>query len=312
MGTIAQNQQTTFSSPQNGDSPIDADVVRTNDNALVAKHNAHDADATLHVQTGLLASRPAASTPYAMWLDENRRLYVDNGSAWNEVPYLRLSNTSSQTMAGALDVTGTVTSDGVVSSAALTVQAGGADITGNSEVDGTLLVTGNTTINGTATFNGGLAGSFTVPAANVGGGTFPASASWRFGGGASNLKVDNTFSRMTLESMQLRQAFIADPYGSGGIVPFPTNANIAAFSLYTNGASYTIDCSSIQEPGVYYVCVVLMANVTVAVSGVSWGTVGAPTMPSAVNNILCFQVVNFATQGGGGDVNAATLLMKNY
>ncbi len=105
MGLIGQNQQTSFTSPANGESPIDGDVVRTNDNALVTKHNAHDADATIHVQTGTLASRPAAGTAYALYVDENRRVYVDNGSAWTEVPYIRASTT----VTGDITFTGTIT-----------------------------------------------------------------------------------------------------------------------------------------------------------------------------------------------------------
>lgn len=105
MGLVAQNQQTSFANPANGQSPMDADVVRNNDNALVAKLNAHDADATIHVQTGLLSARPAATTPYAMYMDENRRLYVANGTVWTEIPYLKAGDS----VTGGITFSGTVT-----------------------------------------------------------------------------------------------------------------------------------------------------------------------------------------------------------
>ena len=91
MALIGQHQQTTFADPQAGQSPISAGVVRGNDNAIRAQHNAHDADATIHVQTGLLANRPAPSTPNAIYMDENGRIYRDNGAAWVEVPYASLA-----------------------------------------------------------------------------------------------------------------------------------------------------------------------------------------------------------------------------
>jgi hypothetical protein len=152
MGLIAQNQQTPFTSPSNGDSPIDADTVKGNDNSLTAKHNTHDADATVHVQTGLLSARPAASTPYAMYLDENKRLYVDNGAAWAEVPYARLDAagtnafTNNVTVGGTLGVTGLVTTGNID---VLDVDA--ADIVADSYTGGPIAVTGNSTVTGTLT-----------------------------------------------------------------------------------------------------------------------------------------------------------------
>jgi hypothetical protein len=155
MALVALNQQTTFADPQNGQSPMDADTVRSNDNALVAKHNAHDADVTIHVQTGLLASRPTAATPYAMYLDENSRLYVDSGAAWTEVPYARLDAAgvnaflNNVTIGGTLGVTGTTA------------------VTGNATVGGNLTVTGTVTA-------GGISGPTVVPASSVTTGTFAA------------------------------------------------------------------------------------------------------------------------------------------
>ena len=132
MALVGQHQQTAFSDPQAGQSPMAASVVRNNDNAIRATHNAHDADATIHVQTGLLANRPAAGTAYAMYMDENRRLYVDNGSAWAEVPYV-LPTAASTTLTGDL-----------------TVQGNGA-VEGDFAVDGVSAFGGNVGVTGTVT-----------------------------------------------------------------------------------------------------------------------------------------------------------------
>ena len=108
MALIGQHQQNSFSNPQNGQAP-DADVVRGNDNAVVSKHNAHDADATIHVQTGPLSARPSAGTAGAVYIDDNKRIYVDNGAAWGEVPYARLDAVGTNAFASNVTVGGNLT-----------------------------------------------------------------------------------------------------------------------------------------------------------------------------------------------------------
>jgi hypothetical protein len=94
MGTISQHQLSTFSSPVNATSPIDANTVRGNDNTIKTQYNAHDADATIHLQNGAVGSRPAAATAGAgaMWLatdtDAIYAWYTD-GSTWYEIDYIR-------------------------------------------------------------------------------------------------------------------------------------------------------------------------------------------------------------------------------
>ena len=158
MGLVALNQQTPFTSPSNGDSPMDADTVKGNDNSLVAKHNTHDADATVHVQTGLLSARPGASTPYAMYLDENKRLYVDNGATWAEVPYARLDAAGTNAFTNNVTIGGTLEVDGIITAnAAMDVLAiDAAAITADSYTGGPIAVTGNSTITGTLTALTGL------------------------------------------------------------------------------------------------------------------------------------------------------------
>jgi len=88
MALVGQYQQSSFVTPSIGQTPIASGSVRANDNALAAVLNAHDADATIHVQTGTLANRPAAGTVGQMYLVTSGasigELYYDDG-AWQLV-----------------------------------------------------------------------------------------------------------------------------------------------------------------------------------------------------------------------------------
>jgi hypothetical protein len=116
-GTVAQNQVSAFTSPSNGDA-LDATVVKANDNATRTAFNTHDADPTIHVQSSVLASRPAAATTGRLWLtSDGLRFYYDTGSAWSEAAYLPLVGGTltggltgtSATFSGALTVSGLTT-----------------------------------------------------------------------------------------------------------------------------------------------------------------------------------------------------------
>jgi hypothetical protein len=87
MTTTGRHQLRPLTGPPGG-RPIDADVVRGNDNLLRQKLNAHDADATIHVQSSALADRPAPGVPGRLWVTPNAgtyRLWFDDGVAWNHV-----------------------------------------------------------------------------------------------------------------------------------------------------------------------------------------------------------------------------------
>lgn len=82
MALVNQYQQTPFTTPVNG-APNDASIVLGNDNAVRGKHNQHDADATIHIQSSLAGDRPAAGVAGRVWLSsDTRTLAYDNGSAW--------------------------------------------------------------------------------------------------------------------------------------------------------------------------------------------------------------------------------------
>lgn len=86
---VGQHQVTTFTSPVNGQTPIDANVVRSNDNTLKTAYDAHDNDPTIHVQDSLASARPSAGTAGRKWLDSDTlRVYFDNGSVWSEIAYV--------------------------------------------------------------------------------------------------------------------------------------------------------------------------------------------------------------------------------
>lgn len=90
--TVGQHAVAAFSTPQRND-PLDADVVRGNDNTLRSSYVDHDADPGIHVQSSEIASRPAANTVASgtKWITTDssasnpRRLFISDGTSWNEV-----------------------------------------------------------------------------------------------------------------------------------------------------------------------------------------------------------------------------------
>ena len=87
---VGSHSVAAFTSPSNGDS-LDANVVKGNDNSLRAAYVAHDADPGIHIQSSLIASRPAAGTVGRKWLTTdtgNVRLWYDTGSVWEEADYI--------------------------------------------------------------------------------------------------------------------------------------------------------------------------------------------------------------------------------
>jgi hypothetical protein len=85
--TVASHAVAAFTDPQNGQSPIDADQVTSNDNALRVGYVAHDADPGIHLQSSALASRPAFGSAGRKWMTVDgsvARLWFDTGSVWIE------------------------------------------------------------------------------------------------------------------------------------------------------------------------------------------------------------------------------------
>ena len=155
MPTVGSHQQAPVTIPVNGTSPVDADEVRLNDNAIITNYNAHDNDSTLHVQSSSLATRPPASLVGRLWfVTDSQQLFYDTGTAWvtlkldasslttGTVPTARVVGAYDNiTSVGTLDdlaVTGNVTAGanvnvtGTVTAAALVGPLTG-NVTGNAD-----------------------------------------------------------------------------------------------------------------------------------------------------------------------------------
>lgn len=92
--TIGQHGIAAFTNPSNGDA-LDANIVKGNDNSLRSAYVDHDSDPGIHVQSSLIASRPAAGSLGRKWLTTDSgafRLWYDDGSAWQEISYLSSSS----------------------------------------------------------------------------------------------------------------------------------------------------------------------------------------------------------------------------
>lgn len=131
-GTIGATQQGAFATPVEGGA-LDASVVLGNDNTIRGKHNAHDIDPTIHVQSSSLATRPAAGTAQRVWVStDGFRAYLDSGAAWNEFAYLPIAG---GTMTGVAVFTGlTATAATVASLTATAMQITGASTHGSASV----------------------------------------------------------------------------------------------------------------------------------------------------------------------------------
>ena len=88
--TIGQHSVAAFTSPVNGD-PLNATVVVANDNSTRSAYVDHDSDSGIHVQSSLLAARPAAGTAGRKWMTTDTgdvNLWFDTGAAWEEIAYV--------------------------------------------------------------------------------------------------------------------------------------------------------------------------------------------------------------------------------
>jgi hypothetical protein len=85
--TIGQHNVAAFTAPVNG-SPLDANVVRANDNGVRTGHNAHDNDPGVHIQSSLFSVRPPPGVPGRKWVTNDTgtyELWFDTGTAWAQV-----------------------------------------------------------------------------------------------------------------------------------------------------------------------------------------------------------------------------------
>jgi hypothetical protein len=218
--TVGQHGVAAFTSPVNGD-PLNATVVVANDNATRGAYVDHDSDPDIHVQSSLLASRPAAGTVGRKWMTTDSgavKLWFDTGSAWSEIAYLP---SAGGTVAGNVSITGTLGVTGVLTATGGVVGA----VTGNAST-ATALQTPRA-ING-VNFDGTAA--ITVPAAA---GTLTGATL------ASNVLASSLTSVGTLAGLTVTAPITGSVTGSSG----STTGNAAtATALQTvrtiNGTSF--------------------------------------------------------------------------
>ncbi len=214
-GLVGQHQQTLFASPINGD-PGDATVVLGNDNATVATYDAHDSDATIHVQSSSAAvfNATPAGVLGRKWMTNDTGavyLYYDTGSAWVEINYQRTASTGAVVIVSTSTPQLTVEYDGSHTST-FSVSSGGAltvNATSTVTITPATTITGALTQTGLATFNGGgtIASGQTLTvtgatitgltAASVTTGTFPGAYTIT---GALTLSAALTYGGVTLSN----------------------------------------------------------------------------------------------------------------
>lgn len=83
MPLVGTHQTLTFPGPVLSGAGVDANVVRGNDNILKAALNAHDADAAIHVQSGLSGDIPStAPTGATYYATDTGDTFSRVGSVW--------------------------------------------------------------------------------------------------------------------------------------------------------------------------------------------------------------------------------------
>lgn len=184
--TVGQHGLSSFTSPQNGD-PLNATIVRANDNSVRDSYVGHDSDGGIHVQSSLLSARPVAGTAGRKWLTTDTgdvKLWFDTGSSWVDISYLSVNGGA---ITGTLSVSGVLTATGGVSGN-LTGNVTGA-VTGNASTATTLQTA--RTINGVS-FNGSADVTVTAAAGTLSGSTLAAGVT------ASSLTSVGTLSALTM------------------------------------------------------------------------------------------------------------------
>jgi len=230
MPIVGSHQQAPVTIPINGTSPIDAQEVRLNDNAIIGNYNDHDGDATIHVQSSPLASRPLAGVAGRLWLvTDDQQLYYDTGTAWvslkldasslttGTVPAARVAGAyDGITSVGTLDdlnVTGPVVTGSTVNAGGqVTAPSFAGNLTGS--------VTGNVT--GNVTGSAGSAAQLTAAKTFAVTGAVSGSASSDLSGGVS---IASSYAGTV-------------PFDKGGTgqTATPTNGQL----LIGNGAGYAL------------------------------------------------------------------------
>ena len=251
--TVGQHPVSNFTSPVNGD-PLNADVVRSNDNTVRSAYVDHDADPGIHVQSSTLALRPAAGTAGRKWMTVDGtvvRYWYDTGSVWVEGTAAGLS--SAQTIALTGDVTGSVSTDlSTGASIATAIGAGvivNADINATAAIADTKLATistaGKVSNSATTATNANTVSTIVARDAsgNFSAGTITATLNGAAPAGslsgatlASGVTASSLTSVGTITTGTWSASTIAVARGGTGATTIPTNGQL----LIGNGTGYTV------------------------------------------------------------------------
>jgi hypothetical protein len=251
--TVGQHPVSNLTSPVNGD-PLNADVVRSNDNTVRSAYVDHDADPGIHVQSSTLALRPAAGTAGRKWMTVDGtvvRYWYDTGSVWVEGTAAGLS--SAQTIALTGDVTGSVSTD--LSTGASIATAIGAGVIVNADINAaaaiadtklaTISTAGKVSNSATTATNANTASTIVARDAsgNFSAGTITATLNGAAPAGslsgatlASGVTASSLTSVGTITTGTWSASTIAVARGGTGATTIPTNGQL----LIGNGTGYTV------------------------------------------------------------------------
>jgi hypothetical protein len=287
--TVGSHSVAAFVNPSNGDA-LDATVVKGNDNTLRTAYVNHDADPGVHVQSSVLASRPAAGVVGRKWMttDGGVRLWYDTGSVWEEVSYLQQS--SGTTNAVAKFTGATSIGDSQIQDNGTGVGIGGApDNSFKVKVHGATTVTGSIGVNGV---------NYTWPSVN---------------GSANSALVNNgsgTLSWATPASFVDVQTF-----NSAGTWTKPSLGSVAMIEVWGGGGGGARGSTSIGGSGGgyqrYFVPLSLLAStvsVTVGAGGIGTATDGPGS--DGGNSIFVANGINVVGGFGQGGLNGTADLLR--
>lgn len=285
--TVGQHGVAAFTNPSNGD-PLNATVVKANDNTVRGAYVDHDNDGGIHVQSSVLASRPSAGTVGRKWLTTDTgsvKLWFDTGSAWEEISYLTASSNlnASNLASGTIPDARFPAVLPAVSGANLTNLPSSAAAAGT--LTGTTLASNVVTSSLTSV---GTLGSLTVS-------------------GTSTIAAVNASGTMNLQDSTLQRPVIKD-YGetrtaptissgtltlnleNGNVFEVALNANITTFTISNPPASGTAGSLTLK----------LTADGTARTitwgASVKWPGGTAPTLTSTNNKV---DVLVFVTMDAG-------------
>lgn len=214
--TVGQHGVAAFTNPSNGD-PLDATVVKANDNSVRGAYVDHDNDGGIHLQSSTLASRPVAGTVGRKWLTTDSgsvKLWFDNGSAWEEISYVPSTGNPSFTDA---TLNGTTTNAGTISGGTIS----GGTITGGTVAPTTLTVPSGTTI-----------------PTHTETGTITAAGSTRNGGTLSGATLNNTTFTGTITGISTNPTVVSTELANDVTLNYSTFTTVLTVSV--SAGSYLV------------------------------------------------------------------------